>query len=672
VTVRRGAERSEAADAARANWAKTMPLICSDQTLPGRTDELVPVPCNTTCLVGYSVNAFIKGFYGVDFPICQSLGCATVDDNGDIVVDSADRLGIAALGEITTYICDDETFETNPDSLQATPASGNPCNWFNPGSMEGDVLRADQVCTGLVQIGLPEDAGGSWALANIRLVIGLVILGVALLVGACFFAFYRHQHRQGKRVRDSIELTQGTTCSQFVGLMLLAFSTILLLVFMNAMQPFLLSDIYFVDSGDLGKTTGTLALADEIWSLVWLGGWGLVCDKFGLKVVILSGLAMVSLSLVLLPNVGSVFPGVLVARLLFAQGGAALSGMMTVVLAAVIGASSLGPGAGMLGLASGFGALFSVFVLVGQVAPALCVQYTYYITAALPALLFGLYAAPGLNFLPQVVRDESEPHVSMIRLVRQGARAVWERRRLQAACVSGYCARAGSVVVSSFISLWIVRFLQDSGGECGASLANDASTCGEDLVNPNKRSCAEGFTIASRVSGMAQVFSLVFAVVSGYIASRTRDPLKGLAAFALFGVLAYGVSPAVSDPSAYSVYGVALMWGIAEISMIIFAQVAVAKELGELHGIQGAVAGAYSMAGSLGIITITYVGGWLFDVWIPQAPFVLMAIASGITAMVAICVMIVDPLPAPAEEEILKPERLSVDADGAKEVESEL
>lgn len=90
------------------------------------------------------------------------------------------------------------------------------------------------------------------------------------------------------------------------------------LVFLNASQVFVLSDLLDVPPERIGSTTGTFILADETVSLLMVFVWGGVADVGGVRWVNVMGHLIVGLAFFCYVNVGTVYPGLLLARMLFA------------------------------------------------------------------------------------------------------------------------------------------------------------------------------------------------------------------------------------------------------------------------------------------------------------------------------------------------------------------
>mmetsp|Transcript_13140 Transcript_13140/g.21328 ORF Transcript_13140/g.21328 Transcript_13140/m.21328 type:complete len:667 (-) Transcript_13140:215-2215(-) len=608
-------------------------LLCADSTVEGHTGYLVNKPCNTFCITGYSRNTFLNGFLHIGYAVCNPIGCAKLDDQGNFINDAADRLGSAALGEITVYKCNQESFESTPGALQVSASSGLPCNYYNPQAMSGNVQESAQVCPGLTQVGSGYN-DVPWYLEHLTAFIAIICTSIVVLVGVCVGLCLWRRKRAGKSIdpRKAVTLNEGVAGKHFFGLMTLAVTAIMILVFVSAMQPFLLTDVYEIDNDDAGKITGTIGAVEEVWTLLLLGIWGSASDLVGRRLVVCLGYALVALSMFLMPHGKDVYPGLLLIRLVFGTGAAALTSMLTAVLSDVVARESLGIGAGLLGVASGIGALLGVFVFVGVVPASVCVGPTYYVMGGVSLFLM----LTCWMLLPSHAAVMKEPRSDELgwpaKLKANSVESIMllrTRPQLVSSYMAGFAARAGAVIVTSYITLWVSHYFTANDLCELDSAIDELSACHEDLLNPAKKSCPAAYTWASRVSGMAQTFSLVFALIFGMVASRAPNSIqKYLALGSAFGAVVYGLAPVVSNPKSSLMYLFSSLWGVADIAMIVFAQIAVAQEMSQRQELRGIIAGTYSIFGSIGIILITYIGGWLFDSWDPTGPFVLMSVVS--------------------------------------------
>lgn len=86
-------------------------------------------------------------------------------------------------------------------------------------------------------------------------------------------------------------------------------------------------------SPPIGDIVGTLGFADELVAIVAAPLWGVLSDgRLGTRGVVVSGYAIIFLSLIVFVNVPSVYPGLLLARMLFSVGAAAVATMVSAIL----------------------------------------------------------------------------------------------------------------------------------------------------------------------------------------------------------------------------------------------------------------------------------------------------------------------------------------------------
>nr|UJH94515.1 MFS.7 [Starmerella bombicola] len=108
-------------------------------------------------------------------------------------------------------------------------------------------------------------------------------------------------------------------------------ATIALLVFLNASQPFVLSQIYGLQQ--VGSASGVLALVDEIVSIIMAPLWGALSDKIGTRYCAVAGLWIMAGSIMLYPRSPSLYPVLPLIRALFSLGASACVAMIPAALA---------------------------------------------------------------------------------------------------------------------------------------------------------------------------------------------------------------------------------------------------------------------------------------------------------------------------------------------------
>lgn len=443
-----------------------------------------------------------------------------------------------------------------------------------------------------------------------------------------------------------IELEKGVSAVNVATFLVVACATISLLVFLNVMQAFLLTNIYAVPLEDLGRISGTLQLIDEVWSIFMLALWGPVSDKFGRKVVVVAGFVQVSVALFLFPNGTQVFPDLAFIRLLYAQGAAGLATMLTTLIADYIAKDSLGKGNGMIGCTSGLGAILAVFVLAGAIPRNVCVTNTYYIVGgfSLFMALLSMFGLRGNKDRQNTKGGQREGRGNIFLMLRDGFGLSCNNALVALAYAAGFLSRGGAALLSIFISLWINRYyiandLCDPSRLSNETLDNNEefATCGgQSIENQDKMSCPAAFTQTAIVGGIAQTTALVGALAVGYMC----DKIGGVKSVLVSSVLCfffYGSALFISSPLSKSTYCIAVLWGLAEISMVITAQFLITQNMPST--MRGTVAGCYSLIGGLGVAFMAYLGGYLFDVWVSGAPFIVASIIAVLIAIGSLAVL---------------------------------
>ncbi|KAL9134314.1 MAG: hypothetical protein Q9175_004500 [Cornicularia normoerica] len=220
-----------------------------------------------------------------------------------------------------------------------------------------------------------------------------------------------------------------------------------------------------------------------------------------------------------------------------------------------------------------------------------------------------------------------------------------------------------SVAISLFIPLFVNAYYISSG------LCDETGHNTQDA----KKHCREAYVLAAELTGVSQLVALLFAPVFGFLADRYRRFNIPLLTAALIGLVGYIALASLASPQAKGTHGtlwifvVMALLGISQIGAIAerdlpgpaFSDLAVraerhnsisnnttesidsrnennTEEVAEgtplLRGrgrsrnhLKGSIAGVYSLAGGVGILLLTKVGGLLFDKVSPVAPFIMIS-----------------------------------------------
>ncbi len=139
------------------------------------------------------------------------------------------------------------------------------------------------------------------------------------------------------------------------------------------------------------------------------------------------------------------------------------------------------------------------------------------------------------------------------------------------------------------------------------------------------------------ILGIGAIGQLLFGFLIGWLVDligRKRSRVDSLAVAAFIGVIAYGVMGFITDPLGKGLMLAMILLAVAQIFGIIASQVFITQQA--RPEIRGSVIGFFGVCGALAQIILAYIGGFMFDKWSPNAPFVLVAILNVILLILCI------------------------------------
>jgi MFS family permease len=175
-----------------------------------------------------------------------------------------------------------------------------------------------------------------------------------------------------------------------------------------------------------------------------------------------------------------------------------------------------------------------------------------------------------------------------------------KRPRMALAFMSAFIGRGDLVVIGTFFSLWIVQLGIEVGMSTGDSLAK-----------------------AGMLFGLIQLSAMGWAVFMGIISDKF-DRVSSMAFGLFIAAVGYTLMGTVADPFGSNIYLMCVILGIGEISVIISAGALLGQQAPQK--IRGSVVGVFGLAGAIGILFASKVGGEIYDSISPTAPFVMMGI----------------------------------------------
>lgn len=410
-----------------------------------------------------------------------------------------------------------------------------------------------------------------------------------------------------------VQLAHGVEPRHVWAFLFAAFVSIGLFTYLVALTPYILRANLGIAEGEMGTVTGTLGSVQEIVILLVIGWWGVLSDRIGRRKVYIAGFAILSAAYLLYGFANSIWM-VAVIRLIFALGLAATTTCLATVLADYPNEKSRGKLTGIAFMLNGIGAVIffvgltklpDIFVNSGS-SEIWAGRYAMMIAAAIAL------TATGVMFGLKPGRPEGvEPRTPLLKLMREGLEAA-RNPRIAVSYASAFTARADLAIVTLFLTLWVMQ----SGTAQGLSLA-------------------EATMRAGMVVGISQTAALVWAPIYGWIGDHL-DRLTVLALGFLLAVLGYGWVGLLGDPGAYSAIPAMIVLGIGLSSAQLGSTVLLAQEAPKER--RGSIIGLQSLCGGLGIMTLSYGGGRLFDAMGPNTPFIAITIANAVVLAIAVAV----------------------------------
>ena len=418
-----------------------------------------------------------------------------------------------------------------------------------------------------------------------------------------------------------VHLMPGVKVSHAITYLYSAFVAIGLLTFFKTIQPYLFNVTLQVPTADQGKITALLEVWQELVVLATVGPFGALADRIGRRPVYALGFLLLGIGYALFPLAHSVLEfGVY--RAIFAAGAAATGGMLATVLVDYPKDRSRESMTAMAYVMNGLGVV--LFALILAKLPlwiaAMGATEKWAIRCSLftvaTVCILSAVAMKGLQGgVPAGAVPRRESLASLMKVGLQAAR----NPRIALAYGTAFASRGDIAVVGTYLALWSSQASVAAGG----GNADAAKTAG-------------------MLTAVVQGTALVWAGVFGAISTRLNRVTALVIAMAL-AVVGYTMFGLVADPNARASIGAAMLLGIGQMSSILSSQVLIGQEAP--RETSGSVLGMYGFFGAAGILFVSALGGWLFDVWRPGAPFLIMGIANLILLVWAIWVRRVAPGP---------------------------
>lgn len=394
-----------------------------------------------------------------------------------------------------------------------------------------------------------------------------------------------------------------------------SFSTVSMIVVMSLMQPYILTEIVQIPFAEQGTVTGRLHLLQELVTIFLVGLMGAWSDRVGRRFVYVLGFLIVACGYFVYPLATSENELILY-RLIFAVGVAMIPVMLSTTIQDVPQEVSRGK---WLGVSNVLQALGVVLISTGILTQAPD-WFTAYGFDPIMAGRLTFWCATGFCvFSALVLRvglagniPGGKQHESLFAGLRHGIEQGLQNPRLALAYGAGFIGRGDLVIVGSFLTLWVTQ----AGVEHGMTTAAAVGRAG-------------------MMFGIVQISAITWAYCMGMLADRINR-VTGLCIALGMAAIGYTAMGLFADPFDGSMYILAILLGAGEVSVIVTAGSLLGQEAGWKK--RGAVVGVFNLMGGIGIMTVGYFGGVIFDQIGRTAPFTVMGALNGLLLIAGLLV----------------------------------
>lgn len=407
----------------------------------------------------------------------------------------------------------------------------------------------------------------------------------------------------------------GLTRANIVTVNFAAFSTVSTITFISLMQPYVLTEMLHVPIERQGTLTGYLAALQEAVVIAMIGVVGAWSDRVGRRPIFLLGFLLIGVGYFFYPLAESESQLILF-RVIFAAGVACASVSMSITLQDSCQEVSRSKWLAFNTMIMTSGIMFMALLLVRTPewyvnlgVDAVAAGRLAFWTMALICLLVSVVLWVGLR---DWAKSELVRRKSIFQQIADSLIDGVGKPRLAMAFGAAFVGRGDLVVLSTFLSLWVLQY----GNEHGLSIASSA-------------------TKAGTLFGIIQASGLVWAYFIGVISDRV-DRITGLCVALILATSGYLLIGLVENPLGGAMIPAAVLVGMGEVSVLITGATVLGEETRPKN--RGAVVGVFGLLGALGILFATYIGGIVFDHIGRSAPFIMMALLNFLLLIAAFSV----------------------------------
>ena len=419
-----------------------------------------------------------------------------------------------------------------------------------------------------------------------------------------------------------IDLVEGVTKTNFFSICYGALTTIGLLTFISYATNYVLIENLAYERDQIGTIVGNLQVVAEIALLCVFLPIGLLADKIGRRPIYSFGMFAMGLSYFLYPLATGV--GELTFyRVIYAVGMGCATGMLGTVTADYPQNHTRGKMIAVTGILNATGVIFVSLVFArmpknfadmgfDQITAG---KYAMWVVAG-TCLITSIVVAFGLKKGTPTVEQKKIPYMEQIK----AGLAEGKNPRIMLAYAAAFVARSDVVILRTFLVFWRVTAGVDAG-----------------------MTTSEATSVARLLFVTSSMSALIASPIIGYMIDKF-DRIVAVSfcmAIAACGYLSMFFVDNVLDPVYRPLF---ILLGVGQQCAFFAATTLLGQEAPTMK--RGAVVGVFNLAGALGILISTGVGGRIFDSIGPSAPFIFIGVCNIFVCIFAVYVNKIAPSPS--------------------------
>ncbi len=419
-----------------------------------------------------------------------------------------------------------------------------------------------------------------------------------------------------------LQFAPGISCRNAWTFMYVSLAIMPIVSFLSFSQPYVLTEIVGIPLERHGQVTGWLTTIHEVVVLALVSYVGGLSDRVGRRPLFAAGTLLTALGFVIYA-MASGLNDLYFGRFAYAVGLGFVGVMIAVTAADYPAEDARGRMAGTTGVLNGVGiglatALFAGLPALFQSRGASSADAGRYMLLAMAgvAVVTAFVMQWGLKGgTPSGRRSR----LGLARVLQIGLQQGRQNPRLMVCYAGSFISRADLTLVATFISLWLQRVGRNEGLDA-----------------------AEAIIRAGLMFALIQGASLIWAPIMGMLVDRVHRLACVLAALMLGGV-GYTLLGMQEHPFTPVGYLGCVLVGMGQMSVIISVTGLLGQE--SPLDVRGSVIGLAGLCGSVGILTTSLAGGYLFDYWHISGPIILVGLANFAIGAVALRVWLAEGRP---------------------------